>query len=88
VVDQFEGVAFADVPGYEGAGGEDEDVALLGVFDFGGLVGGAEVEDLGVEAGLEGVEVVALCFEEFGGAGDVVGFGSAVGGYCLVGVSF
>jgi hypothetical protein len=52
---------------------------LLGVFEFGGFVGGLDVQDLWVEAGVEGVEGVALGLDEFGGEGDVVGFGGAVG---------
>ena len=83
LIDEPEGFALADVPGYDGAGGEYEDVTVLEVFYFGGAVGGLHVDDLRVEAGVEGVEGVALGFDEFGGKGDVVGFGGAVGSDCL-----
>lgn len=84
MVDQLERITFADIPCHNGARGEDEDVALLVVFDLGGLVGDLDVDDLGVEAGVEGVELVILSFEEFGGGGDVVGFGGAVGSHRLL----
>jgi hypothetical protein len=45
------------------------------------------VDDLRVEAGLVGIDVVALGSDEVGGCGDVVGFGGAVGGDCLLGIS-
>jgi hypothetical protein len=42
------------------------------------------VNDLRVQACLEGVEVVALGFDELGGSGYVVGFGGAVCGHRLM----
>lgn len=41
------------------------------------------MDDLRVQTGLEGVELVALGFDEAGGGRDAVGFGGAVGRYCL-----
>jgi hypothetical protein len=84
LVHELEGVALADVPGYDGAGREDEHVAPLGVFYFGRAVGDLHVDDLWVQAGIVRVDFVALGFDEVGGGGDVVSLGGAVCGDCLL----
>lgn len=42
------------------------------------------MNDLGIESGLEGIELVALGLHQSGGGGDIVRFGSAIGCNSLI----
>lgn len=61
--------ALWDVPGDNSAGGEDEDIAGRGGGAFGmtgwRAVQNFDVDDLWIEAGLIGVELVARIFQDF-----------------------
>lgn len=82
------GEAFGEGPGYDCAGGEDEDVADFGVVEVaGGGVGGAvdggdgdlDVDDLRVEACIERVGLVAFAAEYLYHLCQVKAFGNCEG---------